>query len=134
MTLRSSLLLRLRSALQRLFGVSGWQSMLLWSIVAGLLGTLATELFRATLRGFEHLGVGTQPLRRLDAARGPRQIRLDLDRCGQRAHGAARCRGLRPKNGWLGSLKPGRDEWPVVTRPSTSASSASVKRYCSAGT
>ena len=58
MTLRSSLLLRLRSALQRLFGVSGWQSMLLWSIVAGLLGTLATELFRATLRGFEHLVLG----------------------------------------------------------------------------
>ena len=58
MTLRSSPLLRLRSALQRLFGVSGWQSMLLWSIVAGLLGTLATEGFRAALRGFEHVVLG----------------------------------------------------------------------------
>ncbi|RQO48798.1 voltage-gated chloride channel ClcB [Variovorax sp. KBW07] len=54
----ASVFLNLRSALQRLFGVSGWQSMLLWSIVAGLLGTLATELFRAALYGFEHLVLG----------------------------------------------------------------------------
>jgi CIC family chloride channel protein len=54
----ASIFLNLRSALQRLFGISGWQSMLLWSIVAGLLGTLATELFRAALYGFEHLLLG----------------------------------------------------------------------------
>ncbi|QNK71808.1 ClcB-like voltage-gated chloride channel protein [Variovorax sp. PAMC26660] len=54
----ASLFLSLRSALQRLFGVSGWQSMLLWSIVAGLLGALATELFRAALYAFEHLVLG----------------------------------------------------------------------------
>ncbi|MGJ7611400.1 MULTISPECIES: ClcB-like voltage-gated chloride channel protein [unclassified Variovorax] len=54
----ASVFLNLRSALQRLFGVSGWQSMLLWSIVAGLLGTLATELFRAALYHFEHLVLG----------------------------------------------------------------------------
>jgi len=54
----ASVFLNIRSALQRLFGVSGWQSMLLWSIAAGLLGTLATELFRAALYGFEHLVLG----------------------------------------------------------------------------
>ncbi|MBB4221346.1 ClcB-like voltage-gated chloride channel protein [Variovorax guangxiensis] len=54
----ASVFLNLRSALQRLFGVSGWQSMLLWSIVAGLLGTLATEFFRAALLAFEHLVLG----------------------------------------------------------------------------
>jgi CIC family chloride channel protein len=54
----ASVFLNLRSALQRVFGVSGWQSMLLWSIAAGLLGTLATELFRAALSHFEHLLLG----------------------------------------------------------------------------
>ncbi len=54
----ASVVLNLRSALQRVFGVSGWQSMLLWAIVAGLLGTLATELFRAALYHFEHLVLG----------------------------------------------------------------------------
>jgi CIC family chloride channel protein len=54
----ASVFLDFRSTLQRFFGVSGWQSMLLWSIVAGLLGTLATELFRAALYGLEHLVLG----------------------------------------------------------------------------
>lgn len=54
----ASVFLNLRSALQRLFGVTGWQSMLLWAIAAGLLGTLATELFRAALYRFEHLVLG----------------------------------------------------------------------------
>ncbi|MET3494934.1 ClcB-like voltage-gated chloride channel protein [Variovorax boronicumulans] len=58
MTRFASVLLGLRSALQRVFGVQAWQAMLLWSIVAGLLGALATELFRAALQGFEHLLLG----------------------------------------------------------------------------
>ena len=35
--------------------------------------------------------------------------------------------GLRPKNGWLGSLYPGVDECPVTTRSSINASSCAVK-------
>ncbi|HEY2256356.1 MAG TPA: ClcB-like voltage-gated chloride channel protein [Variovorax sp.] len=54
----ASALLSLRSALQRTFGIADWQSMLLWSIAAGLLGWLATELFRAALDGLGWLVFG----------------------------------------------------------------------------
>lgn len=54
----ASVLLNARVALQRAFGITAWQSMLLWSIVAGLLGALATELFRAAFFGLDLLLLG----------------------------------------------------------------------------
>jgi chloride channel protein, CIC family len=45
----ASLTLALRTRLRDVFRISDWQIMLLWSIPAGLLGALATELFRAAL-------------------------------------------------------------------------------------
>lgn len=45
-------------AMQRLFGADQWQSMLLWSIMAGMLGMLATELFRLALQGFSQVVLG----------------------------------------------------------------------------
>jgi len=54
----ASVLLNARAALQRAFGITAWQSMLLWSIVAGLLGALATELFRAAFFGLDLLFLG----------------------------------------------------------------------------
>ena len=45
---------RLRTFLR----VADWQVMLLWSIPAGLLGALATELFRSALFGLDHLVLG----------------------------------------------------------------------------
>ena len=47
-----------RAAMRRLFGVDQWQSMLLWSMVAGLLGVLATELFRLALQAFSQTILG----------------------------------------------------------------------------
>ena len=44
--------------MRRLFGVDQWQSMLLWSMVAGLLGVLATELFRLALQAFSQTILG----------------------------------------------------------------------------
>lgn len=58
MTRVATVLLSARAALQRAFGVTAWQSMLLWSIVAGLLGALATELFRAAFYGLDLLLLG----------------------------------------------------------------------------
>jgi len=54
----ASTLLRLRTALQRFFGVTAWQTMLLWSLVAGVLGALATELFRLMLSGLDQAVLG----------------------------------------------------------------------------
>ena len=54
----ASVLLSARAALQRAFGITAWQSMLLWSIVAGLLGALATQLFRAALFSLDLLLLG----------------------------------------------------------------------------
>lgn len=42
-------LLATRTALQKLFRIAEWQLTLLWAIVAGVLGALATELFRLAL-------------------------------------------------------------------------------------
>lgn len=42
-------LLAVRPALEKLFRIAEWQSTLLWAIVAGMLGALATELFRLAL-------------------------------------------------------------------------------------
>lgn len=54
----ASRLLQWRSALGFLFRMSDWQVMLLWSIPAGLLGAMATELFRSALYGLDHLVLG----------------------------------------------------------------------------
>lgn len=45
----ASVVLALRTRLRAVFRISDWQMMLLWSIPAGLLGALATELFRLAL-------------------------------------------------------------------------------------
>lgn len=47
-----------RLFLQRLFRVSEWQSLLLWAIVAGFMGALATEAFRLLLDAMDHLLLG----------------------------------------------------------------------------
>jgi CIC family chloride channel protein len=57
-TRAASALLTLRARLRRAFGIAEWQSMLLWSIVAGLLGALATELFRGAFYGLDSLLLG----------------------------------------------------------------------------
>jgi len=49
MTLRIPRLLAARAALQKLFRIAEWQSTLLWAILAGVVGALATELFRLAL-------------------------------------------------------------------------------------
>ncbi|MDP9900536.1 ClcB-like voltage-gated chloride channel protein [Variovorax ginsengisoli] len=49
MTLRIPRLLTARTALQKWFRIAEWQSTLLWAIVAGVVGALATELFRLAL-------------------------------------------------------------------------------------
>ena len=51
-------MLTLRSRLRVAFQISDWQVMLLWSIPAGLLGALATELFRSALFALERLVLG----------------------------------------------------------------------------
>jgi chloride channel protein, CIC family len=54
----SSVILSLRTRLRAVFHVSDWQVLLLWSIPAGLLGALATELFRSALFNLERLVLG----------------------------------------------------------------------------
>ena len=54
----ASTLLALRTRLSGYFRVSDWQVMLLWSIAAGLLGALATELFRFALFRLDRLVLG----------------------------------------------------------------------------
>ncbi len=49
----------LRLWLLRIFRVAEWQAALLWAIVAGLLGTLATELFRAGLYWADVVALGS---------------------------------------------------------------------------
>ncbi len=51
--------LALRLRLQRWFGVAEWQALLLWSIVAGLLGALATEGFKWALDALDRLVFGS---------------------------------------------------------------------------
>ena len=51
-------MLALRTRLGDVFRVSEWQVMLLWSIPAGLLGALATELFRSALFALDRLILG----------------------------------------------------------------------------
>ena len=46
-------LLSARAALQKWFRIADWQATLLWAIVAGVLGALATELFRQTLHAVD---------------------------------------------------------------------------------
>ena len=58
MTHLASRLLALRSAIRSIFQMSDWQVLLLWAIPAGLLGALATELFRSALYGLDHLVLG----------------------------------------------------------------------------
>ena len=55
---KPSTLLSVRARLQRAFRIADWQSMLLWSIAAGLLGALATQFFRAELSGLDSVTLG----------------------------------------------------------------------------
>jgi CIC family chloride channel protein len=55
---KASTWLSIRARLQRAFRIADWQSMLLWSIAAGLLGTLATQFFRAELSGLDSVTLG----------------------------------------------------------------------------
>ncbi|MES2183497.1 MAG: ClcB-like voltage-gated chloride channel protein [Pseudomonadota bacterium] len=48
----------LRLRLQRLFRIADWQATLLWAIVAGVLGALATEVFRGALHWADRLVLG----------------------------------------------------------------------------
>ncbi|WP_407704114.1 ClcB-like voltage-gated chloride channel protein [Xylophilus rhododendri] len=52
-------LLAVRARLQRVFRISEWQILLLWSIVAGVLGALATELFRLALHAVDVAVLGS---------------------------------------------------------------------------
>ncbi len=54
----ASVLLAFRKSLREFFRVPDWQVMLLWSIPAGLLGALATELFRSALFALDRLVLG----------------------------------------------------------------------------
>ncbi len=51
-------LLALRSRLQRWFRIAEWQAMLLWSIVAGVLGASTTEGFRRALQALDRAMFG----------------------------------------------------------------------------
>ncbi|MDB5732122.1 MAG: chloride channel protein [Variovorax sp.] len=55
----ASAALGLRLSLQRIFRVADWQTALLWSIVTGVLGALATELFRSALHRLDGLVLGS---------------------------------------------------------------------------
>ena len=55
----ASAALALRLRLQRVFRIADWQALLLWSIVAGALGALATALFRSALHGLDALVLGS---------------------------------------------------------------------------
>ncbi|MDB5848076.1 MAG: chloride channel protein [Rhodoferax sp.] len=46
-------MLSARAKLQKLFRIAEWQTTLLWAIVAGVLGALATELFRLALHSLD---------------------------------------------------------------------------------
>ncbi len=46
-------LLSTRTTLRRLFRIAEWQTALLWAIMAGMLGALATELFRLALHAVD---------------------------------------------------------------------------------
>lgn len=54
----ASVMLALRTGLRHIFPMPDWQVMLWWSIPAGLLGALATELFRSALFGLDQLVLG----------------------------------------------------------------------------
>lgn len=54
----ASRLLTTRNALLRVFRISDWQITLLWSVVAGLLGAVATEGFRLLLESLDTLVFG----------------------------------------------------------------------------
>ena len=51
-------LLALRVGMRRFFGMADWQLTLLWAIVAGALGALATEVFRLALHALDRAVLG----------------------------------------------------------------------------
>jgi CIC family chloride channel protein len=74
--------LALRLTLQRRFRIADWQATLLWSIAAGALGALATELFRRALYGVDWLLFGSGASLVGIAVGLPWWVRMAVPTCG----------------------------------------------------